>query len=226
MRQPATATARDHAGRRLTDSGWRSPFDAHLRPRPRSNCRSRAKTSRPGGRIDPIKAAASKQRPAACSSLTPIELKVLQGDKVLGSTADGPIIAPAGTHQLDLINAALGFRTRDAVTFRAATDHELNVTIPPGRLSVNAQPWAEVSIDNQPKGETPLANLSVPLGEHEIVFRHPELGERRQTVIVRADQPARASATFDTLDRRLRLPFDVRGGSRGGGSDAAEHRRA
>jgi hypothetical protein len=46
-------------------------------------------------------------------------------------------------------------------------------------------------------GETPLANLEIPIGEHEIVFRHPDFGERRQTIIVRADAVARASTTFD-----------------------------
>ena len=147
--------------------------------------------------VDPITAAASNQRSGGVKLVTPIELKVLQGDKVLGSTADGPIIASAGTYQLDLSNAALGFRTRLSVTFRAGQITSMNVPIPNGRVSVNAQPWAEVSIDNVAKGETPLANMSVPLGEHEIVFRHPELGERRQTFTVRADAPARVSASFD-----------------------------
>jgi hypothetical protein len=150
---------------------------------------------RPGA--DPITAAAGNQRSGGVKLVTPIELKVLQGDKVLGSTADGPIIATAGTHQLDLSNAALGFRTRLSVTFRSGEITSVNVTVPPGRVSINAQPWADVSIDNVAKGETPIANLSVPLGEHEIVFRHPELGERRQTFIVRADAPSRVSATFD-----------------------------
>ena len=147
--------------------------------------------------IDPIKAAASKQRSGGIKFQTPIELKVLQGDKVFGSTEDGPIIAPEGTYQVDLVNTAYGVRMPRTVTFRAGQIANLSITIPPGRLSVNAQPWAEVSIDNQPKGETPLANLSVPVGEHVIVFRHPELGEKRQTVTVRADQPARASITFE-----------------------------
>ena len=147
--------------------------------------------------IDPIKAAASKQRSGGIKFQTPIELKVLQGDKVFGSTGDGPIIAPEGTYQVDLVNTAYGVRMPRTVTFKAGQISNLSVTIPPGRLSVNAQPWAEVTLDGQPKGDTPLANLSVPVGEHELVFRHPELGERRQTVVVRADQPARASVTFD-----------------------------
>jgi hypothetical protein len=146
---------------------------------------------------DPIAAAAGNQRSGGVKLVTPIELKVVQGDKVLGSTADGPIIATAGTHQLDLSNAALGFRTRMSVTFRSGEITSVNVTVPPGRVSLNAQPWADVAIDNVQRGETPIANLSVPLGEHEVVFRHPELGERRQTITVRADAPTRVSATFD-----------------------------
>ena len=147
--------------------------------------------------IDPIQAAASKQRSGGIKFQTPIELKVLQGDKVFGATGDGPIIAPEGTYQVDLVNAAYGVRMSRTLTFRAGQIANFNVTIPQGRLSVNAQPWAEISLDGQAKGDTPLANLSVSVGEHEIVFRHPELGERRQTVVVRADQPARASVSFE-----------------------------
>jgi serine/threonine-protein kinase len=143
-----------------------------------------------------IAQAARNQRSGGVRLSTPVELKVLQGDRVLGSSADGPIVTTAGTHDLDLINTALGFRLRRAVTFRAGEITTITVTIPPGRLSVNAEPWAEVWIDDRPMGETPLANLEIPIGEHEIVFRHPELGERRQSVIVRADAVTRTSMTF------------------------------
>jgi hypothetical protein len=74
-------------------------------------------------------------------------LKVLQGDKVFGSTADGPIIAPEGTYQVDLVNTAYGVRMSRTLTIRAGQIANLSITIPPGRLSVNAQPWAEVSLE-------------------------------------------------------------------------------
>ena len=147
--------------------------------------------------IDPIKAAANAQRSGGLRLVAPFELKVVQGDKVFGSTQDGPIIQPAGTYQVELINTTYGYSSRRSLTFRPGQITNLDITIPPGRLSVNAQPWAEISIDGQVRGETPLANLNVAVGPHEIVFRHPELGERRQTVIVRADQPARASVSFE-----------------------------
>ena len=144
-----------------------------------------------------IAEAAGNQRSGGVRLQAPIELKVLQGDRVLGSTADGAIVAKAGTYQLDLVNTAVGFRVRRAVTFRPGEIVTVDVSVPPGRLSVNAQPWAEVLIDNRSYGETPLANLNVPLGDHEIVFRHPQLGERRQTVTVRADAVTRVSTSFD-----------------------------
>jgi len=66
------------------------------------------------------------------------------------------------------------------------------VTIPNGSLSLNALPWASVTIDGQAlPGTTPFANLQVPLGPHEIVWTHPQLGERRQTVVVNAKAPVR-----------------------------------
>ncbi len=144
-----------------------------------------------------IAQAASNQRSGGVRLSAPIELKVLQGDRVLGSSADGPIVTTAGTHQLDLINTPLGFRASRAVTFRAGEITTVTIAVPPGRISVNAEPWAEVWIDNRPVGETPLANVEIPIGEHEVVFRHPNLGERRQNVIVRADVVTRASTTFD-----------------------------
>jgi len=38
-----------------------------------------------------------------------------------------------------------------------------------------------------------LANLRLPIGEHEVVFRNPQFGERRQTFLVTASEPTRVS---------------------------------
>jgi len=143
-----------------------------------------------------IEDAGARQRSGGVTVSSPIELKVLEGDRVLGSTADGPIVTSAGTHQLDLLNTALGYRVRQTVTIRAGVLTPLTITPPMGRLSINADPWAQVLIDDRPIGDTPVANVSVSLGEHQVTFRHPQLGERRETVIVRADVPTRVSTSF------------------------------
>jgi len=127
---------------------------------------------------------------------SPIDLTVLEGKSVLGSTAGGPIFTTPGVHQFDLMNTALGYRIHQTVTIRPGAVIPLTITPPMGQISVNAEPWAQISIDDQPIGETPLANLPVSLGEHEVVFRHPQFGERRETVIVRADAPTRISTSF------------------------------
>jgi hypothetical protein len=106
-------------------------------------------------------------------------------------------VASPGTHELELINTALGVHVRQSVTLQPGQVTQVTVPVPRGRISVNAAPWAEVWIDNQSVGETPLANLDVAVGQHAIVFRHPQLGERRESVVVRADADARVSTTFE-----------------------------
>ena len=56
--------------------------------------------------------------------------------------------------------------------------------LPNGTVNLNASPWAEVWIDGQRVGETPIGNLSVPIGPHEVVFRHPQFGEKRHAISV------------------------------------------
>jgi hypothetical protein len=146
--------------------------------------------------IAAIEEAGTRQRSGGVRVSSPIELKILEGEQVLGSTADGPIVTTAGTHQLDLLNTALGYRVRQTVTIRAGVLTPLTITPPMGRLSINADPWAQVLIDDKPIGDTPVANVSVSLGEHQVTFRHPQLGERRETVVVRADVPTRVSTSF------------------------------
>jgi len=48
-----------------------------------------------------------------------------------------------------------------------------------------------VFVDGSPLGETPIANAKVPIGQHEILFRHPQLGERRSSVTVTARETAK-----------------------------------
>jgi len=119
--------------------------------------------------------------------LSPIPLDVFEGDRSLGSTRTGIVSTAPGRRELDLVNSVVGFRSRQVVDVKAGQTVVLTVTPPNGRININAVPWAEVLIAGKSVGETPIGNLSIPLGEHEIVFRHPQLGEVRRTAIVRLD---------------------------------------
>ncbi len=143
-----------------------------------------------------IAQAASRERRGGLRLSSPIELQVLEGERVLGSSSDGPVVFTAGKHEVDFVNSALGYRSRQSVDIKAGQIVPMKISPPDGRVSVNAVPWAQVSIDGKVVGETPLANLPLPVGEHEIAFRHPQLGEQTQKVIVKSALLTRVSVTF------------------------------
>ena len=160
---------------------------------PNADTRGSAQTSERAATPAPTPAPAGRFGGVRISS--PVELQVFEAGSLVGSTA-GPIAIADGRHVFDLVNDALGYRGRMTVDVRAGQMASVPVTLPNGRISINAAPWAEVAIDGKPAGQTPLANLSIPIGSHEIVFRHPQFGEQRHTVVVKAEDITRVSASF------------------------------
>jgi len=122
---------------------------------------------------------------------SPIELQILEAGRIIGTTATGRMMLPVGRHDLELVSEPLQFRTPLAVQIAAGKVSAPPVALPDGSVSVNASPWAEVFIDGKPVGTTPLASLAIPIGRHEITWRHPQFGERKQTVTVTAGTPLR-----------------------------------
>jgi PEGA domain len=121
----------------------------------------------------------------------PIEMQIIERGQVIGTTGAERMMLPAGRHELELVAAPFEFRTTVTADVAVGRTVSIPVAVPEGRVSINALPWAEVWIDNRPLGSTPLANIAVPIGMHEVVWRHPQLGERRQSVRVTAETPTR-----------------------------------
>jgi hypothetical protein len=67
------------------------------------------------------------------------------------------------------------------------------VAVPTVRVQVNAVPWAEVTVDGASVGETPLGNVSMSIGPHMLVFRHPQFGEQTRNVVITDQAPMRIS---------------------------------
>lgn len=128
---------------------------------------------------------------------TPVELQVIENGQVLGTTSASRLMVPAGRRQLRLVAAPYGFETTTTVDVGVGRTVAVPVAVPNGRLSINAVPWADVWLNGQPLGATPLANLTVPIGDHAVIWRHPALGERRQSVRVTADTPARVGVDLN-----------------------------
>jgi hypothetical protein len=118
-------------------------------------------------------------------------LELREQGKLIGTTDTEQLMLPAGAHDIELVNEAVGYRSSRQVEILPGKTATVAIALPHGTISINAQPWAEVWIAGERVGETPLANISRPIGTYEIVFRHPQLGERRENVLVTLRQPVR-----------------------------------
>ena len=124
----------------------------------------------------------------------PHDLNVFENGALVGTSRGGRIKLPVGAHQLELVGESIGYRETRSVDVRNNANASVSVALPNGTLSLNATPWAEVLVDGKSVGETPIGNLSIGLGQHEVVFRHPELGEKRMTATVTLTGPTRLTA--------------------------------
>jgi hypothetical protein len=127
------------------------------------------------------------------SIASPVVMQVFEGDQKFGTTETDRIVMAAGRHTLKIVNARLGYQVSRSVDVPAGGAATVKIDIPDGLVNLNALPWAEAWIDGRRIGETPLANIKIPLGDHEVLFRHPQLGERRQAFTVVASEPARVA---------------------------------
>jgi hypothetical protein len=128
---------------------------------------------------------------------TPFPVQVLEGGLVVGTSEIDRIMLSPGNHELDFVSEQFDFRQSSKVDVLAGRGAPVSFTIPQVTMNINALPWAEVFIDGTRIGDTPLANVQQPIGDHEIVFRHPQFGEKRQMARV-------------TLRDSLRISVDMR----------------
>ncbi|HUK35884.1 MAG TPA: PEGA domain-containing protein [Vicinamibacterales bacterium] len=123
----------------------------------------------------------------------PVDVQIFENGKLLGTNQSDRVMVSAGEHHLDFANDALGYRASRTLSVGPGKVETVSLKLPTGSMSLNAVPWAEVWIDGEKAGDTPIGNLQKTIGRHEVVFRHPELGETRQTVTVTLLAPARLS---------------------------------
>ena len=70
----------------------------------------------------------------------------------------------------------------------------LPLALPKGSISLNATPWAEVWIDGEKVGETPIGNYAVTDRPHDIRVQEPRfLGEQHHAATVTAATPVKLS---------------------------------
>lgn len=122
----------------------------------------------------------------------PFEMQVFERGAQLGASSNRLSLTP-GPHDLEIVSETLNFRTKARVDIIAGRTLRLPITLPKGTVHLNATPWAEVWVDGNKVGDTPIGNLPLTIGPHEVVFRHPQLGEQSHAATVVAGTPLRLS---------------------------------
>jgi serine/threonine-protein kinase len=60
-----------------------------------------------------------------------------------------------------------------------------------GFLLVVARPWADVSVDGVPRGQTPLGRFALPPGPHQVLLTHPDYRNYPRRVVIRPGETFR-----------------------------------
>jgi len=124
-------------------------------------------------------------------------LELLEHDEVVGTSGAAKIMLAAGTHQVLLRNETLGFEATRTISVVAGRVTAVDIDPPKALVNVNARPWADVLIDGETVGQTPLSSVSLAIGPHQVTFRHPQLGERTERIVVTGRGPNRVAVDFN-----------------------------
>ncbi len=123
----------------------------------------------------------------------PLVVDLLEHGRLLGNSGIDRIMLPAGRHEIELVNEHLGYRETRTVQVSPGRTAAISVTLPKGTVSLNAIPWASVTIDGESIGDTPIGNFPLTVGPHEVIFRNAALGEQRRVITVTTRAPVRLS---------------------------------
>jgi hypothetical protein len=116
-----------------------------------------------------------------------------ENGKLLGNSGIDRIMLPSGKHDIELVNEVIGYRELRTVQVSPGRVSSITISLPKGTVSLNAIPWAHVTIDGESVGDTPIGNLPLTAGQHEVVFRNAELGEQRRVITVTPQTTVRLS---------------------------------
>jgi hypothetical protein len=125
-----------------------------------------------------------------------IPVEIFDGTRKLGVSDGGHILLAPGQYTVKLVNAQFGYREDVEFTIRPGEVSTHTVMLPEGSLHITTEAGAEIFVEGELMGVAPLAAFRVAIGAREVLVRHPDLGERKQTVEVVQGQPVELSVIF------------------------------
>ncbi len=152
---------------------------------------------------EPVTVEAGKILPLSIATVgwvrinAPVALRVSEQGKHYGTTGDGPVMVPAGRHHFELVSQEVAVRLRQFVDVPPGATVTVPIELPAGMLNLSSDQPAQVLLDGQPIGETPMMSVPASLGAHEVIFRSEKYGDVSYTVNVTLAAPVRLTVTFN-----------------------------
>ncbi len=126
----------------------------------------------------------------------PYDLDVSEDGRPLGTTGRATVVVSPGHHHLEFTNSSLGLKLRQAVDTEPGTLTTVPLDLPMGTLNLTSDQPAEVSVDGQAVGNTPVTGVTLSLGKHEVAFQHAKYGRLVYSVSATLAGPVHLNATF------------------------------
>jgi hypothetical protein len=118
-----------------------------------------------------------------------VPVEILERGRLIGASWNGGVRLAPGRHNVRIVNRTNAIDVQQSLDIAAGSTTSVAVELRPGSVQINAVPSASVRIDGKAVGNTPVMDLELAGGPHEVLFSHPRLGERRMTVTVTSGKP-------------------------------------
>jgi hypothetical protein len=122
-----------------------------------------------------------------------IPLEIFDGTRKIGTSDEGHILLAPGQYKVKLVNTHYSFSDDVEFTIKPGEITTHAVTLPQGSLRITTEAGAEVFVEGEAIGTAPVPAVQVPIGTREVLVRHPQFGERRQSVDIVLGQPVELS---------------------------------
>jgi hypothetical protein len=127
-----------------------------------------------------------------------VPLSILRNGESIGNSEDGRIAIVPGPHELELSNDAAGYREATTIQIVPGQVTTLRPELPQSTLDIEARPTAKVLIDGREVGDTPLTQIALTIGLHEVILRHPDFPDRRVSAYIKVGAPSKVSVDLST----------------------------
>ena len=126
-----------------------------------------------------------------------IPVDIYQGSRKIGASGDKSILLAPGQYKVSLVNSHFHYSAEAEFTIKPGEVTTHTVELPMGSLVVNTATGADILIGGEKVGTAPMAAIQIPIGTREVTVRHPQFGERRQSVEVMGDRPVELNVTLE-----------------------------